>query len=189
MFVTLTLTTKISRSMFLSHTRDGDLRLGRSPADAGRCFRPRFSPVTSGGIARRAGVWLGTRPSAFQHHSPTRPSPRIRFSVRTTGDISSARPAGLAGSKKPGYRFCSCARAFARPTKHADENKKSNNPQSSQRLRLARHPIADRNSQARENARARRRCCIVPNALAARLQRRAYAQLTSEASSVMDAPS
>jgi hypothetical protein len=39
--------------------------------------------VISTGIARRAGVWSGTRPSAFQYHSPTRPSPRIRYSVPT----------------------------------------------------------------------------------------------------------
>src|SRR5208337_2083654 len=58
---------------------------GQSPANAAQCFRPRASHVTSVGIARRAGVWSGIRPLAFEYHNPTRPSPQTRFSVATPG--------------------------------------------------------------------------------------------------------
>jgi hypothetical protein len=65
--------TKIGRSMFLSHTRDPDLRLSTITADARQCFRPRVSPVTSAEIVRRAGAWTETRPSGVRLSQSDRP--------------------------------------------------------------------------------------------------------------------
>jgi len=81
---------------------------GRSPAAAEPGFQPRVSPVTSTGITRRAGVWSETRPSAFQYHSPTRPSPRIRYSVPTAVENKAA--AALEGTA------AACGRLQSQPT-------------------------------------------------------------------------